>query len=535
MGQAEPLRVFGVFLDDLSLKNELFEMTGEKVTGTLTSQQKMIAAYSQILKDTTVQQGDFVKYQETLGNQLKIVDKEFQNLTRDIGMILIPVIAEAMPLIRQMASEIGEKLKAAVESIDWAATIKAIVDFIAFLVVNAETIAKVVAAIFILNTAFKLMAVASGIVTLALSIQTWWTAKVATGTTILTIATHLLTQAMKLIPFVAVVGGLFLLVDYFNKSEEAIRKTVPRLGEFETKALAAADTYTRFAPIINAFRLLATEILNATGVLDKFNAARSGQRVTTSSSYDEFEARRARAMSDASRAAAALRNQPKITMPDFSSLLGSLGNVAAMPALDTSALDQQQAALSQALTTANDEQSEALRNELAILDKRKSAYESFTDAVKSLFGQIKDSILSSFNLPTLGNSVNSITRNISKLLERTKGFARSISQLSGLGLNSALLQQVIQAGPMAGSQLAAALVSGGGSFISQINRAYGEFGDLAGGIAGTGTTAAFGSQQTINNYSIEVTGGLATGSDVGRAVVNAIRDFERQSGAAWRS
>jgi hypothetical protein len=535
MGQAEPLRVFGVFLDDLSLKNELFEMTGEKVTGTLTSQQKMIAAYSQILKDTTVQQGDFVKYQETLGNQLKIVDKEFQNLTRDIGMILIPVIAEAMPLIRQMATEIGEKLKTAIQSIDWAATIKAIVDFIAFLVTNAETIGKVVAAIFILNTAFKLMAVASGIAKVAIALQTWFTAQLATGMTLATIATNLFSSALKLIPFVRVVTGLFFLVDYFNKSEEAIKKTVPRLGEFERKALAAADTYTRFAPIINAFRLLATEILNSTGILDKFNAARYGQRVTTSSSYDEFEARRFRAMSDRMNASVLASRQPTITMPDFSSLLGSLGNVAAMPALDTSALDQQQAALSQALTTANDEQSEALRNELAILDKRKSAYESFTDAVKSLFGQIKDSILSSFNLPTLGNSVNSITRNISKLLERTKGFARSISQLSGLGLNSALLQQVIQAGPMAGSQLAAALVGGGGSFISQINRAYGEFGDLAGGIAGTGTTAAFGSQQTINNYSIEVTGGLATGSDVGRAVVNAIRDFERQSGAAWRS
>jgi hypothetical protein len=206
-----------------------------------------------------------------------------------------------------------------------------------------------------------------------------------------------------------------------------------------------------------------------------------------------------------------------------------------MPPFDTSALDQQQKQLMDALDSANDEQAEALKNELAILEKRKSAYESFSDAVKNVFSQIKDSILSSFNLPTLGNSVNSITRNISKLLERTKGFARSISQLSGLGLNSALLQQVIQAGPMAGSQLAAALVGGGGSFISQINRAYNEFGDLAGGIAGTGTMGAFGSQQTINNYSIEVTGGLATGSDVGRAVVNAIRDFERQSGAAWRA
>jgi hypothetical protein len=180
------------------------------------------------------------------------------------------------------------------------------------------------------------------------------------------------------------------------------------------------------------------------------------------------------------------------------------------------------------------ERKRAADAEQAILDKRQDAYKSFTDSVKQLFGQIKDSIMSSFTLPTLGNSVNSITRNISKLLERTKGFANSISRLSGMGLNSALLQQVIQAGPMQGSQLAAALVGGGAGFITQLNRAYGEFGDLAGGIAGVGTTGAFAGQQTINNYSIEVTGGLATGSDVGRAVVNAIKDYERQSGAAWR-
>jgi hypothetical protein len=38
-----------------------------------------------------------------------------------------------------------------------------------------------------------------------------------------------------------------------------------------------------------------------------------------------------------------------------------------------------------------------------------------------------------------------------------------------------------------------------------------------------------------NTYNINVSGGMATGSDIGRSVVNAIRDFERQSGTAWRS
>jgi hypothetical protein len=180
-------------------------------------------------------------------------------------------------------------------------------------------------------------------------------------------------------------------------------------------------------------------------------------------------------------------------------------------------------------------QQKAARLERERLKKREEAFKSFAESVKQTFTQIKDSIMSSFDLPSLGNSVNSITRNIGKLLEKTKSFASNIGKLSGLGLNPQLLQQIIQAGPQAGAQLAAALVSGGSSAIAGINTSFNEFGELASGIAGIGTQAAFSGQQTVNNYSVSVTGGLATGADVGRAVVNAIATYERQSGAAWRA
>jgi hypothetical protein len=387
------------------------------------------------------------------------------------------------------------------------------------------------------------MAVASGIAKVAIALQTWVTAQLATGMTLATIATNLLSAAMKLIPIVAVIAGLFLLVDQFNKTKTAIENTYPALGGFETNAIAAADTWARFTPFLNVMRLIAIEVLRATGLLDDF--AKASSKPNNSTSRD-----RGPAMREADRAAGLIGSGSFAmpTLPDFAGMIAAAsgaGSAAAVTDDFTAELDRLAREAEQVAAEANDsmqqieDQAQAKRKkdaaaEQAVLDKRKDSYKSFADSVKQLFGQIKDNILSSFNLPTLGNSVNSITRNISKLLERTKNFARNISQLSGLGLNSALLQQVIQAGPMAGSQLAAALVGGGSGFISQINSAYSEFGDLAGGIAGVGTTGAFAGQQTINNYSIEVTGGLATGSDVGRAVVNAIKDYERQSGAAWR-
>ncbi len=528
MGQSEPLRQFGVFLDDARLKAEALNMGIYNGTGPLSTQQKMMASYSAILAQTTVQQGDFVKYGDTLGNQLKTISSDFENLTKDIGLMLIPVITEAMPVIKAMATEIGEKLKAAIGSIDWKSLITSVVDFTVFLVENAETIAKVVAAIFILNTAFKLMAVASGIATTAIKLQTWFTAQLAAGMTIATVATNLLNFAMKLTPWGLAIAGIALVVTGITQLGDETKRTKPYVDMYGgairktgEDALWAAGRYG-----------IATDAVNT------YNSAIAGKKITTSAAYDRAEQIRFRNMAEYSRSVAAAKAPVMPTMPDFSSLIAAAnaGSGSLTPPLvDTTALDDQTKALNDALTTANDEQAEALRKELEIVEARKRAYESFADSVKRLFGQIKESILSSFNLPTLGNSVNSITRNISKLLERTKNFARSISQLSGMGLNSALLQQVIQAGPMAGSQLASALVGGGSGFISQINKAYGEFGDLAGGIAGTGTTSAFAGQQTVNNYSIEVTGGLATGSDVGRAVVNAIRDFERQSGSAWRA
>jgi hypothetical protein len=181
------------------------------------------------------------------------------------------------------------------------------------------------------------------------------------------------------------------------------------------------------------------------------------------------------------------------------------------------------------------EAAEKLRQkEQDIIDKRKAAFESFSDSVKSIFGGIKDSIMSAFSLPDLGNSVNSITRNIQKLLARTKDFAKNITSLSKQGLSNDLLQQVIAAGPIAGGRLAQALATAGGGTIRDLNRSFAEFGGIASGIAGVGTRSEFANRQVVNNYKIEVNGGVGSGPSIGKAIVDAIKSYERTSGAVWQ-
>ena len=474
MGQAEPLRDFGVFLDEGRLKAALFNATGVEVVGTLDSQQKMMASYYAILEQTTVQQGDFVKYQDTLGNSLKTLQTDFSNLTTEIGSILIPVLAAAMPEIQRMATEIGEKLKTAVESIDWVALITGLVGMATFLIENAELITNLVIALFALNTIYKLVTIATGLFSAASAIAGYVAGQMAAGVGLATIALGALRTALITTGIGALIVGLGFLTDWFIKQAEASNVATEETKKYGNQLAMTADQAERLALRAKQIPTIPTFTMPTLPGGSKNNAAEQAQKAA-----EEDARRRAE---EAARAA-----------------------------------------------------EEARRVEEERLRKRSEAFKSFADAVASTFGRIKDSILSSFNLPTLGTSVNSITRNIQKLLDKTKGFAKNITELSGLGLNSALLQQVIQAGPMAGSQLASAILGGGSAFIGQLNSAYGEFGNLASGIAGVGTERAFANQEVINNYyQIEVSGGVGSGPSIGKAIVDAIKSYERTSGAVWQ-
>jgi hypothetical protein len=44
----------------------------------------------------------------------------------------------------------------------------------------------------------------------------------------------------------------------------------------------------------------------------------------------------------------------------------------------------------------------------------------------------------------------------------------------------------------------------------------------------------FGTQAQQNVYNINVNGGVGSGATIGQAIVQAIKDYERVSGAVWQ-
>jgi hypothetical protein len=175
-----------------------------------------------------------------------------------------------------------------------------------------------------------------------------------------------------------------------------------------------------------------------------------------------------------------------------------------------------------------------LAAEKAAADERERIYKSFADSVASTFSSIKDSIVGAFSLPELGGSTDSIIRNMDKLLARVKSFSANITKLSSMGLDPALLQQVIQAGPVAGARLAAGLVAGGADALGRINAGFGEIQTLGSELGMTGTQSRFNNQTQQNIYNINVEGGVGSGATIGKAIVDAIKAYERTSGAVWQ-
>jgi hypothetical protein len=93
-GEAEPLRRFGVLLNDATLKQEALTLGIYDGKGALTAQQKILAAQSAIYKQTGDAQGDFLRTSDGLANSQRTLKAEFANLQVELGKKLLPQMKE---------------------------------------------------------------------------------------------------------------------------------------------------------------------------------------------------------------------------------------------------------------------------------------------------------------------------------------------------------------------------------------------------------------------------------------------------------
>jgi hypothetical protein len=108
-GEAEPLRAYGVLLDDASLRQAALELGIISTTkNALTPQQKVLAAQALIYKQTGAAQGDFERTSDGLANKTRILTAQLENAKTTIGTALLPIVL-------QLATAFSEKVIPLVE------------------------------------------------------------------------------------------------------------------------------------------------------------------------------------------------------------------------------------------------------------------------------------------------------------------------------------------------------------------------------------------------------------------------------------
>lgn len=111
-GESEPIRRFGVLLDDASLRAEALKQGLVKTTKeALTPQQRVLAAQALILKQTADAQGDAARTSAGFANQQRILRKNFEDIKTEVGSALLPVVTKLTTLIASNLKPAFEALK----------------------------------------------------------------------------------------------------------------------------------------------------------------------------------------------------------------------------------------------------------------------------------------------------------------------------------------------------------------------------------------------------------------------------------------
>ena len=100
-GETEPLKRFGVALNDVRLKQEATTLGLYDGKGALDINAKTQAAYALILKDTGLAQGDFARTSDGFANQMRILKASLSDAATELGVVLLPYFKQFVIYVNQ--------------------------------------------------------------------------------------------------------------------------------------------------------------------------------------------------------------------------------------------------------------------------------------------------------------------------------------------------------------------------------------------------------------------------------------------------
>jgi hypothetical protein len=116
-----------------------FTESEKELIKTLVESGKTLEAQEMILKAVETQVGGTAAATATASDKLALA---FENIYEEVGKALLPVLDDLLPILTELAEEIGKNLVNALKEVDFKSLIKGVSDFTTYIIKNFDTIVE---------------------------------------------------------------------------------------------------------------------------------------------------------------------------------------------------------------------------------------------------------------------------------------------------------------------------------------------------------------------------------------------------------
>ncbi len=483
-GETEPLKRFGIAINDARLKEEALRLGLIKTTkGTLPQAIKTQAAYALILKDSALAQGDVARTSDGLANQLKFLQAGLQDAKAGFGEALLPAALSVVSAFNEKLVPAIERVVTSIQLQGAEGGLKTLGVEISNVISNLNGTAKAVKDLILVFIGIKV------VVPLVTALRASWitlTATIGATATATQIAAGVMKSALVstgIGALIVVAGVLVAKIIEMRIEANATDKTITFLESNGVRAFnrmgQAAD---RTIISINAVALAASR---ASDELENAGIKRVKQgrvppiAVSVPATNEGLGATAANA-GKATKAIKGLSEAAKIAQNRMATFTDELSSANSILDQAKEAFNSFKSSVSSAITgiidfgSAHSSSAQSIQDAQKAQDDLTAAQKAYDDSLKTKNIQAQQTALENLQAAQTA-ATNSITQKKSfiQVLQDQAAlaaqFAGKVQTLISLGLSESAIGQVLAAGADAGSAIADEIIAGGATVVDQVN------------------------------------------------------------------
>lgn len=218
-GESEPIRRYGVLLNEAAVKQKAMQMGLLNANGELSQQNRILAVNKLILEQTTAAQGDLARTGGSMSNQMKEAQATFHDVLVELGENLLPIALKVITELNKML----KAFQAMPEPMQNA--VLALAGFAVVLGPLLSMLGTLITTISSLVTAWP--AITAGVTALTPALAS--IGAVITGTVIPALGALIAAAAPVILPILLIIATLALLYAAFSTNAFGIRTTWDQL------------------------------------------------------------------------------------------------------------------------------------------------------------------------------------------------------------------------------------------------------------------------------------------------------------------